>query len=338
MSKRVRDLSLVVLMALIAACEARSSGGGGAFDGGDDSAGPITDTPLIDAPASLDAPATPDAPRSDALVADAPRGDGAAGACGAAPVGVTAEAIAAFEAVNAARVAAGSPCAALVPTLDTAAERHCAYYAANGAAPMCRASPHVEVMGCASFFAAQFNERVHAAGYTGNASSENMHFVGDPRRAVQGWLDTVYHRYPVLDPWTRDLGYGRATGCDTMDFGTGAATPNSTVAVYPFPGQTGVPTSFGGAESPTPPAPPGGWPAGFPISVFHKGTLSAFTITRDGASTPLATQTIPRLSYQGNATFIYANSPLARGARYNVHVAGYNGAPFVRDWSFTTAP
>lgn len=258
--------------------------------------------------------------------------------CPAAPAGISPEAAQAYTRVNEARVAAGSPCSSVVPALDASAEAHCAYYAGNKGNSQCIASPHVEVSSCASFYAANFDEREKKAGYAGSPSSENMHFVGDPAGAVQGWLDTMYHRYPIIDPWQRDFGYGKAQGCDTMDFGSGASTPADTIAVYPYDGQTGVGTSFYGNESPAPQAPPGGWPSGYPISVHVKGSVDTIQVTKDGSSTPLSTVTAAKLSWQNDAVFFYTEKPLDPGTKYHVHVAGNNGAPFTKDWDFTTAP
>jgi hypothetical protein len=258
--------------------------------------------------------------------------------CPAAPAGISPAGLVAYAEVNVARVAAGSPCAAVVPALDLSAEKHCAYYSANLMEAACIASPHVEVSTCTDYYAANFDQRETMAGYTGSPSSENMYFFDDPKLAIAGWIDTIYHRYPILDPWERDFGYGGAMGCDTMDFGSGAATPSTTIAVYPYDGQTGVGTQFAGAEIPAPPPPPGGWPAGYPISIFYQGTLTTTTVTQDGASTPLSIQTVPMLSFQPNATYFYTDQPLSPNTKYNVHVAGNNGAAFTKDWSFTTGP
>jgi len=256
--------------------------------------------------------------------------------CPAAPAGISAAALDAYAAVNAARTGAGSPCAAVNAALDLGAEKHCEYYVANKKTASCIANPHVEVSTCASFYAANFNEREKKAGYTGSPSSEDMHFLGNAKAAVQGWIDTVYHRYPILDPWTREFGYGGTAGCDTMDFGAGASTPKTVVAVYPYDGQTNVPTSFNGAESPAPPAPPTGWPSGYVLGVHYTGTLSVYTITKAGTTTPIPVLTVPKLSYQSNATFFYTHKPLEKGTKYLMHAEGNNGAAWTKDWSFTT--
>ncbi len=256
--------------------------------------------------------------------------------CPPAPAGISAAGLVAYAEENTVRVAAGSPCAAVVPALDLSAEKHCAYYAANLMQATCIASPHVEVASCTDYYAANFDQRETMAGYTGSPTSEDMYFFDDPKLAIAGWIDTIYHRYPILDPWERDFGYGGAMGCDTMDFGSGAATPSTTIAVYPYDGQTGVGTQFAGAEIPAPPPPPNGWPAGYPISIFYQGTLTTTTVTQDGTTTPLPIQTVPMLSFQPNATYFYTDQPLSPNTKYNVHAEGNNGAPFTKDWSFTT--
>jgi hypothetical protein len=265
-------------------------------------------------------------------------GGGAVADCPGAPAGASAQAAAALSATNAVRRAAGAPCATMVSELNVGADGHCAYYAANAGAPECVANPHVEVEGCAAFYAANWDERTRKGGYTGSPDSENMHFVGDGAGAVAGWLDTIYHRYPLLNPWALDLGYGGTSGCDTMDFGVGAggATPASTLVVYPYDGQTGVPLSFSGAESPAPPAPPAGWPSGYPIVVYLRGEVKAITVTDTTTGAILPTQVVPKLSWQPNAVFFYTDTPFAPATTYEVEVSGNNGADFTKTWSFTT--
>ncbi len=269
-----------------------------------------------------------------------PRAEGGA-SCPAPPNGAPAQAAAALGAMNGVRAAMGVPCAALVGTLDTAAADHCAYFAANQASASCVANPHVEVSGCSMYVAANFGDRDVAAGYTGAAVFEDMAFVDDGAAAVQMWIDSVWHRTPVLNPWILDVGYGGAAGCDTMDFGigAGASTPATVTGTYPYPGQTGVPTSFDGNEGPTPPAPPSGFPSGYPITIFlMNGTVSAHTLTVDGSSTPIAHQWIAPGDPASNGLLLddyvmYANTPLTPQTRYRVQITA---TPASFDWTFTT--
>jgi hypothetical protein len=321
-----------------------SSGGSGGSNGAtgpDGSSG--TGGPDGGGARDASADASADAPGINPEAGIVTAGD--AGACPAAPSGIDANTAAAYQLESQTRAAMGSPCATLVPALDTSAANHCAYYAANKATASCVANAHVEVSGCTSFVAAQFGARETAAGYTGRPASETMAFDDNGARAVQTWIDSVWHRTPILSPWVRDAGYGSATGCDTMDFGAGAATSKSVVLTYPYDGQTGVPVSFDGSrEGPVPPVPPGGWPSGYPVTVFVSGAsgtaLTTHEFSVDGGAliahqwvTPQTTGAVIQ-----DAVVLYANAPLTSATRYRVHVAGtgYGGAAVNVNVTFTT--
>jgi uncharacterized protein YkwD len=276
----------------------------------------------------------------------------AGGSC-PAPAGVTTQQTSALQIVNQTRAAMGSPCATMVPTLNTSSTKHCTYYAANASNMMCVSNAHVEVSGCTDFVAANFGTRATDAGYTGQPSSEVMAFDDNPTAALAQWLGSVYHRTPLLDPWARDLGYGSATGCDTMDFGVGAGgtTSASLVVSYPYDAQTGVPTSFDGSrEGPTPPVPPNGWPSGYPVHVFMRGTTITVTTDEfgvDGGAQLAHQEMTPQTSsgYLQDAVVLYGNAPLTAKTTYRVHLAGTaqsqsftgtSSTPFDVNFTFTT--
>jgi uncharacterized protein YkwD len=257
-------------------------------------------------------------------------GDG--GSC-PAPSGITQQQTTALQIINQTRAAMGSPCATMVSTLNTSATNHCNYYAMNlGAGGGCdsKANAHGETSGCAGFTGADPGTRENAAGYMGQGWSEVMAFADDPTRALQQWIGSVYHRTPTLDPWTRDFGYGSATGCDTIDFGTGAgaSTPGTTIVSYPYDGQTGVGVSFNGQyEGPMPPTPPTGWPSGFPIHVYMQAnnvTLTTDEFGVDGGSQLSHQVLLPQNSngYLVNAVVLYGDAPLSSQTKYRVHLAG----------------
>jgi hypothetical protein len=232
----------------------------------------------------------------------------------------------------------------MVPTINVSATRHCNYYSSNRSISMCVANPHNEVSTCSMFVAVNFWDRMSMAGYTGAAAFEDMAFSNNGASAVQQWIDSIWHRTPVLSPWVRDLGYGGATGCDTMDFGVGAATPSTMTATYPYAGQTGVPLSFDGRlEIPAPPAPPSGWPSGYPIHIYAQGaTITSHVLTVAGSSTAIAHSWIGEhdaasMGLLPNANVMYANAPLTTGTTYHVRVTGtYAGGALNLDWTFTT--
>jgi hypothetical protein len=261
--------------------------------------------------------------------------------CPAPPAGAPADAITALNAENAARVAMGVPCASLVLTLCTSALNHCNYYTTNQGSATCKAaSPHDEVLDCPQFTGADPGARIKAAGYSGNGWSECMDFVGDPAGAVNDFINTVYHRTPVLSPWYRDMGYGGGTGCDTIDFGPGASTAKTVTAFYPYDGQVGVPLSFNGAqEGPTPPVPTSGWPSGYPITLYGQGlTVSAHQIVVDGTTTPLSHQWLDGDSTLGStAKVLYTDAPLLANTTYRVTIDGKTTSATVHfEWTFTT--
>jgi hypothetical protein len=265
--------------------------------------------------------------------------------CPAAPSGASAGAVLSYTLENNDRAASGIPCATLQPTLDTSAADHCEYYAANVSSATCVADPHVEVSGCTDYVAAQFYTRETDAGYTGQPAFEDMAFDDNGTTSTQQFIDSVWHRIPILSPWVRDMGYGGATGCDTIDFGVGAATADTVTAVYPYPGQSGVPTSFNGTyEGPPPPEPPGGWPSGYPVTTYLKGakTASVHTITVLGSTTPLDHQIISpgdadAMGLVTDEFILYTNAPMTAATHYHVHVEATGTSGSVTfDWVFTT--
>jgi hypothetical protein len=263
--------------------------------------------------------------------------------CPMPPDGTPDTSITALNTENALRLAMGLDCAAIASALVKSAQAHCDYYTQNQGDATCEApSPHDEIDGCPGFTGEGLGERFKAAGYTLSGSgSECMAFIDDPTRAVMTFVNSVYHRTPILDPWMRDFGYGHSDGCDTIDFGTGTKSDKTKTAVYPYQGQTDVPTSFDGSrEGPMPPMPSSGWPSGLPITVYAQGfTVTSHVITLDGSTEPIAHQwlaeddpTLP--SY---AKFLYTDAPMMANTTYHVVVSGtISGAAKTFDWTFTT--
>jgi len=264
--------------------------------------------------------------------------------CPAPPAGAPDNAIKALNAVNAIRLAMGVECANLVLTLDKSAQAHCDYYAANTGNATCEGgsiSAHSEVSGCTGFTGADPGARVDAAGYSGRGWSEVMAFNDDPAKAVNQWVNSVWHRTPLLSPWWDDLGYGNAAKCDVIDQGPGKQMPATTTAMYPYAGQTNVPRSFNGAqEGPVPPAPPTGWPSGLPITLYvQKATTVSHSIEVMGSGMPLDHQWIDykQSDNDSDQLIMYTDKPLSANTQYHVTIAvTISGSPKTFDWTFTT--
>jgi hypothetical protein len=263
-------------------------------------------------------------------------------ACPMAPDGTPAAAVTAINTENTIRLAMGIDCASIALPLCKSAQSHCDYYVQNQGTSCAPASPHDEIAGCPGYTGAGLADRFKAAGYTLRMSgSECMAFLDDPTNAVMTFVNSVYHRTSVLDPWMRDFGYGNDTGCDTIDFGTGTMSDGAITAFYPYADETGVPTSFDGSlEGPTPPKPPSGWPSGYPVTLYaQKLTVDTHTITVDGDETPLTHEWLAEndMTLPSYAKVLYTDAPLMANTTYHVVITGsINGATKTFDWKFTT--
>jgi hypothetical protein len=251
--------------------------------------------------------------------------------------------------VNQTRVAAGAGCMNFVSDLVTSAQAYCTYEADNSNNATCEPEAHTEVTGCSGFTGADVQTREVAAGYPQSLAYTEVatSYGSDPTAAVPSWINTVFHRIPLLDPWTVDMGYGGATGCDAIDIGRGTSTvPTSTVVVFPYNGQTNVPPSWSGLEGPEPPAPSGGFPSSYPINIYAEGlSVTMHVLTQEGDSTPIAHLWLDQNSsqlesglqpYFYNTAFMYG-APFASNTTYHVKVVGtYSGGTLNEEWSFTT--
>jgi hypothetical protein len=311
-----------------------SSTGGAGQTGGSTAAGGAIGTGGTDA--SGGSSATGGAPGTGGAEEDA----APPAPCPLPPSGASAEAIVALDTENAVRLAMGIPCAELINTISLAAQNHCDYFLQNQDGACEASSAHSEIDGCPGFTGTSPGARMRAAGYMERGASETMAFRGDPAFAVQIFIDSVYHRTPILNPWVRHMGYGWGDGCDTIDFGQGPATPDDVTAVYPYAGQTGLPVSFDGSrEGPEPPEPATGWPSGYPVTLFARDV----TVTRHAIMLDGTTDELPHLWLDDDqalpdyALVLYTDSPLAANTAYRVIIETTRaGQPLNFDWTFTT--
>ena len=142
------------------------------------------------------------------------------------------------------------------------------------------------------------------------------------------------------------MGWGGGPGCDIIDVGRGTVRPpDSTIVVYPYDGQTDVPTSFNGLEAPAPPQPAGGWPSSYPVSIYaQRLSVTEHVLTKDGDSTPLEHVWLDSRSPEVGALRAYfSTTALLYGAAfepnttYRVKMAGtYAGGALSVEWTFTT--
>ncbi len=197
------------------------------------------------------------------------------------------------------------------------------------------------------FTGAKFWDRMEAAGYAGSPFSEVIAYIGDPVRAVDELIATVYHREPFFDPIALEMGYGGSTGAngsaDVINFGRAEFLCREDVlVVFPPHNAANVPVSWDGRESPQPPPPPGGYPSGPIISVHGSSTLvieehRILLGDSELEHTHLTADNDPHGAVGQGTYFLYPHTPLRAQTEYTVVVSGrHGGKPFRLQWSFTT--
>jgi uncharacterized protein YkwD len=258
------------------------------------------------------------------------------------------EELRALQRVNRYRQAAGLPPMHYAAALGMAAERHARYLAANPAVRQYDA--HQEVPGTPLYFGGDGLERARYFGY-GGAVSEVINFTHRAEEAVDGWIDTLYHRIPLLDPAVTEMGYGvAADGRQPINvLLTGAYGTIAGEVRWPVPDQQQVPTYWDGAEVPDPlrlyPGVP--LPVGYPVTLTFGGEVRALRLTGGTLTGPEGAVAV-LLFHPGNddhltdTVALIPRAPLQPGTRYTVTFTGevdlgQGPRPFTRTWSFTTA-
>ncbi|MCL5266268.1 MAG: CAP domain-containing protein [Chloroflexi bacterium] len=247
----------------------------------------------------------------------------------------------ALDAINYYRTIAGAGRLKLSPALGKAAAAHASYYASNyGDKSLAGMGLHYEIPGRPGFTGASWPDRARAAGYANWAVDENIGLLGNPRKTIDYFMDTINHRWNMIHPSAVHLGYGISSkpAIDVFDFGFSGDRPSVTLpTVYPGDGQKAVPVLSAVAETPDP-APGAPRPLGYPVTIsFHLQdavTWGEFSmVDSSGQGVQLYTS---QKNWLRSLALIPAK-PLRPGTTYSVRVAGtVNGQPFAKRWSFTT--
>ena len=263
--------------------------------------------------------------------------------------------IRAIEKMNALRALLGVGPVAGSEAINQAAQAHANYYLFHCTQyEEAGLSPHSENPAWPEGFTGEnFANRMNHFGYLGSPGWEVMAFVGDPEGAIDSWMETLYHRIPFVHPSTKDTGYGIAapgcqwwaSGVDVMNFGRGPDTTDQPVR-YPWPGQTGVPKSWDGAESPQPPLPQGAsYPSGpiitltFPAGAFQIGSHRLLDPTNAEVTHQFVDPGSDPHGFLSQTVSLYALNPLQGNATYTVELQGiWKGAETTWEWTFTTGP
>jgi tetratricopeptide (TPR) repeat protein len=204
---------------------------------------------------------------------------------------------------------------------------------------------HHEVSGTPGYTGYNMRERASHFGYPPSSMAEDITHRGAADAAVMDWIDSVYHRFPIMRADLSAIGFGMAIAgvmpMETMDMGyrDDFSDPRLTVA-YPADAQTDVPVAFFGNELPDPVPKGGKYPVGYPVTLnfspVSRVLINDYSV-KDAAGNRVEIYYLPVDAAEGNVLTLLPQKPLNHKAPYKVHVAGtINGVVFARDWSFTT--
>lgn len=252
--------------------------------------------------------------------------------------------------LNRLRLQAGLRAVGYANALGASAAGHARYLLGNRAQR--EQDPHHQVPGTEGFFGTTGGERAEFYNYSGAATSEVINFVDRAEEAMDGWMDSLYHRVPLVHPGARTMGYGLAAkaGSDRVNvLQVGLAEVPESV-VWPYPGQLDVPTSWSGLETPDPfrlyPGVTG--PVGYTITLTFGPRVRGLALA-DGTLTDPSGKQVPVLRFDPsmdehltNTVALIPEGPLEPGTEYQVRLAGRldlgeGPVPFERTWSFRTA-
>ncbi len=251
---------------------------------------------------------------------------------------------AALDSVNAARKTAGLSPLGEDPALAKAAQQHAWYTFFNlGDSTLSGLGVHQESSSLPGFIAASPIVRDVNAGYKGNRGSEVINHAFTPEAAVEVWVDSVYHRFPLVSNEAQAIGYGEAQigtlSVSVMDVGLAPAQSGQPV-VFPADGQHDVPVAFTGNEVPDP-APQGTqYPVGYPITLATGSSsnlsIKSAEITGPDGHAITAFLLEPGRQVDTGEASLLPQQPLTPGMAYTVHFTGtLDGQPLDRQWTFT---
>ncbi len=265
--------------------------------------------------------------------------------------------------INCYRNLMGLPVADLGSGPDSAAANHAAYMDETDEYSFMEADTQA-----ANYTGYDMLDRLEAADYEVDLSVENPREMlaavangndADAAHAIDNWMNTVYHRQPLVVPMLQEVGVGvRGSFVDLItvapwDTAVNDGPGGRWVVPYPVAGQENVPTSFrSDAESPDPVA--GVDEVGSPISVTFQDEVwvddsNHFDIhlvpegcslqTQGGDPVEVKLLEPDNDGHLNDTVVMVPMSPLDANQTYVVEFSVLVGnLTWERSWSFTTAP
>jgi uncharacterized protein YkwD len=258
------------------------------------------------------------------------------------------EELQALKWVNHLRAGAALPPLTYDERLGAASAAHARYLARNP--EQIEINAHREQAGRPLFIGVTAGDRARYYGFTGS-TAEVINFTDEAERAVDGWMESLYHRIPLIHPDSRKVGYGLAREGDQLVnvLMTGSASgPSSGPVLWPYPNQREVPVGWSGGEVPNPFRlyPNASRPVGYTITLTYGGSVRSLTLESTSLSGPDGPVPVMQFSpvndtHLRDTVALIPYSPLQTGTTYTVSMAGQvdlgqGPEPYARQWSFTT--
>src|SRR5438128_5287172 len=250
----------------------------------------------------------------------------------------------ALDTVNRYRRLAGLAPVTSSAVIHRAALAHAFYTFFNGTLPSIRdLGIHKEEASGQGYTGDNVLSRAQHFGYPQRSMAEVITHRSEPAGAVGDWIDSVYHRIPLLRADLVEVGYGDAylgpLTVQVMDMSY-REVASGRIILYPAPNQTSVPVAFNGNEIPDP-APNASYPIGYPVTAtFDRNarvTIGAFHL-RDPSGADLPGISLQPGNETENSFAFLANVPLKPGTIYTVDLTyTLNGVAGHATWHFTTA-
>lgn len=195
-----------------------------------------------------------------------------------------------------------------------------------------------------------YTEQGAATGPSANVGGGTASLYDNTER----WIASVYHRYPILEPYVKEIGfnYTSPVACLYMKTDSDLFFVDYEPIPFPAPDQTDAFTEFIGYENPDPldghvSNPDSEYPVGTVVSLqFHSSQdiESMHAEVKDSNGNALYgwkrlpnDSSDPNRSYQRNAVTYILRDQLASGHTYTARFAGVvDGEAYEKEWQFTT--
>jgi len=238
---------------------------------------------------------------------------------------------------NQLRSAIGAPVLTSDSRVVAAAQNHANYNSANNS------SGHFETAGLPYYTGYSARDRVAAMGWSTSFVSEVATGGSNALSGVRQLWDAPYHRLGMMHPSASSMGWGHSdlggrgttVGNITYNFGLRSVE----FVRSPAHGQTNIPTTWSGNESPSPLPAGAPKPVGYPIMFVYSGGQTvvlrgAQLIAPGGAQVPIY---IAPQQFEYDYHVIIPQRPLATNTTYHVRFdITVAGRWLTNEWDFST--